>query len=136
VLKTGHTRVSPVSGPHPESYPKSRMRRRDDGSMRESAVTRSAHFLPALEAVRGALPPCGEAVRLRFLPFAVGCVVGPELERAQVVPYHANLTHACGRLLAPSARTLRCHGRSLGLGEVFEALAVVYRRVPAPFARI
>jgi hypothetical protein len=90
-------------------------------------------LLPELEAVRGALPLAGEAVRLRFLPFAVGFVVGPELERAQVVLCRAVSTTV--DTLAPSARALRRHGRSLGLGEVFEALAVVYRRVPAPFAR-
>jgi hypothetical protein len=45
-------------------------------------------------------------------------VVGPELKRAQVVHYRVR---PVGRL-APSARALRRHGRSLGLGEVFEAL--------------
>lgn len=68
--------------------------------------------LPALEAGRKAhCPLAGEAVGLRLLPSAVGCVVGPELGRAQVVLYRANLPHAWGKLLAPSARALGRHGR-------------------------
>jgi hypothetical protein len=63
-------------------------------------------LLPELEAVRGALPPCREAVRLRFLPFAVGFVVGPELERAQVVRYRASANlHRSLRLPAPCGAT-------------------------------
>jgi hypothetical protein len=66
-------------------------------------------LLPELEAVRGALPPCGEAVRLRFLPSAVGFVVGPELERAQVVRYRANplplVTDCSLRLPTPCGAT-------------------------------
>ena len=73
--------------------------------------------LPELEAVRGALPPCGEAVRLRFLPSAVGFVVGPELERAQVVRYRAKgsmrgtfARSVCPRLAAPRTGFFRSGG--------------------------
>ena len=76
----------------------------------------SPKYLPELEAVRGALPPCGDAVRLRFLPSAVGFVVGPELERAQVVRYRASepwftARSVCPRLAAP--RTVSRSGGSV-----------------------
>jgi hypothetical protein len=86
-------------------------------------------LLPELGAVRGALPPCGEAVRLRFLPSAVGFVVGPELERALAVLYrakrHMRVTFArsvCPRLAAPRTGFSRS-------GRMCEALA------PAPATR-
>jgi hypothetical protein len=106
---------------------------RPEHSNRLSRLCRS---LPALEAGRRRTAPLwGKQYASDFCRLLSAFVVGPELERAQVVRYRAtsaelggSASSVCPRLAAP--RTVS------GSGDVFEAVAVVYRRVPAPFARI
>jgi hypothetical protein len=92
-------------------------------------VIRGAHFTAGARGGSRRTAPCGEAVRLRFLPSAVGFVVGPELERALAVLYrakrHMRVTFArsvCPRLAAPRTGFSRS-------GRMCEALA------PAPATR-